>query len=523
MEAARARTEVTEPDPYHADPAGLHAWLLRLLRRGEVLAAVTWIVDFIARLWSIQDALRTRVQQAKRRQSPSERFRALQAELPGLFAPPANDAPGAPPMPRAKKKRGPRTHHRHGRPVLPASLPRHAHRIAVPAAARTCPCCTQPMTCVDVERTERLERVPAHYVVAVTEREVLRCLRCQGGKVRAPAPDAVVDRGLLGERLLLDALVDHYRDAVPFERMARDARAQGVPLSANTLGRGVGKLVDLFDPIVQHIGRQCLASEVLALDATRLPVLDATLPQGLRSGTLWHLLGDRRWAYFDYAPTGHDHHLAAIAKGLACDVVLSDGAATHNVLETGHRVRAGCHAHARSKLVAAARAGDARAVEGIRLYVPLFVVEAQSKAAKEPPAQRLARRRRDSAPALAALDAWVDARRAEVEPRSKLGQAVGYLTRQRPRLARFLDDGRIELTNNDVESDLRTWVLNRKTWMFCGHEASARRAAAALTVLVTCRRLGVDPRAYLRDTLAALLAGQTELGRLLPENYVPRA
>jgi hypothetical protein len=77
----------------------------------------------------------------------------------------------------------------------------------------------------------------------------------------------------------------------------------------------------------------------------------------------------------------------------------------------------------------------------------------------------------------------------------------------------------MELTNNEVESGLRTWVLDRKTWFFVGHEQSARRAADALTLLTTCKKMGINPRAYLRDTLAKILAGEKSLAALLPEAY----
>lgn len=62
-------------------------------------------------------------------------------------------------------------------------------------------------------------------------------------------------------------------------------------------------------------------------------------------------------------------------------------------------------------------------------------------------------------------------------------------------------------------------VLDRKTWLFVGHETSARRAADALTLITTCKRMGIHPRAYIRDTLAKILAGEKRLAALLPETY----
>jgi transposase len=77
----------------------------------------------------------------------------------------------------------------------------------------------------------------------------------------------------------------------------------------------------------------------------------------------------------------------------------------------------------------------------------------------------------------------------------------------------------MEMTNNEVEGDIRTWVLDRKTWLFVGHDESAHRGANALTLITTCKKFGINPRAYLRDTLATILAGEKDLTALLPETY----
>jgi transposase len=106
-----------------------------------------------------------------------------------------------------------------------------------------------------------------------------------------------------------------------------------------------------------------------------------------------------------------------------------------------------------------------------------------------------------------------------VEPKSPFGKALSYIDKQWGRLTRFMHDPVMELTNNDVERGLRTWVLDRKTWMFCGHQQSARRAADALTIITTCNNLGIDPRCYMRDTLRRILDGEKNLEALLPENY----
>ena len=251
-----------------------------------------------------------------------------------------------------------------------------------------------------------------------------------------------------------------------------------------------------------------------------MPVLDPVHPLGIKSGALWLIEGDHRYACFLYAPSAHAEHLKRFFEGRTLRSVMCDGSPTNNCVEkdAGGR-RGGCNAHGRRGLVEALRCGDARALEGLETYAKIFHVDAESKRLGDSLEQRFERRLRDSAPLVGELRAWLDLRRGDVEPKTPLGRALGYLHRQWPRLTAFLRDPRMELTNNEVESGLRAWVLDRKTWLFVGHEVSARRAADALTILTTCKKMGINPRAYLRDTLAKILAGEKNLVALLPETY----
>jgi transposase len=500
-----------------------------MIARGAIAALVTAIVALLARMRDLNLELVRKLAGTSRRRPPNETMRRLQLELPLLFAPAAND--GAKPPPAAnnnnnnnnnKKKRGPKNPDKHGRPVFPAHLPRAPDVHLVADAARRCPRCGAQAMRVALKTTaEKITIKPVEYVVQQVQRETCACQQCHQYVCTAPKPDEVVDRGILGDELLVQAMVDHYDEAVPFERMQRQAEQQGVPLSANTLASSVGRLVDLFDPITRHIREACLSSDYTALDATRMPVLDPNHPLGIRSGALWLLNGAHRYACFVYAPSGHDDHIEEILEGRTLGSVMCDGSATNNCVERAGGRRGGCNAHARRGLVQALRLGDARAVEGLSLYAAIFHVDAESKRLGETLLQRFARRQKDSAPLVDKLRAWLDRQLAEVEPKSKLGQALGYMHRQWKRLTAFLRDPLMELTNNEVERDLRRWVLDRKTWLFVGHDKSAKRAADALTIITTCKKLGIEPRRYVRDTLAKILAGEKSLAALLPETYSP--
>ena len=503
------------------DLEAVRAFLLAMVARSAFGEMITAILALLVRMRDLNSDLMAKLASRSRKRPPSETLRRLQLELPFEPGSPANDARPLPPK-KKKKKRGPKNPDAHGRPVLPEHLARVPEWQPVADEKRTCPKCGERTASIGFKTVEKLDLRPAEFIVRQIQRETCACQNCHEYVVTAPKQDEVLDRGLLGNELLVQALVDHYDDAVPWERMARLARDQGVPLSANTLAASTGRLIDLCDPIVEHIRTSALSSAFTALDATAMPVLDPDHPLGIRHAALWLIEGAHRYAYFFYAPTGHADWLEKALAGCSLGSVMCDGSATNNVVDRVGGKRGGCHAHARRKLVEALRLGDTRAAAGIEHYATIFHVDAESKRQGETLEQRFLRRQRDSAPLVENLRAWLDERRGDVEPKSALGKALGYMHRQWPRLTLFLRDPWMELTNNEVERGLRRWVLDRKTWLFVGHEQNAKRAAAALSILTTCRAMGIEPRRYLRETLAKLLAGEKDLTALLPETHAQK-
>jgi transposase len=525
--ADRARKLDLITSEVEPDLAEVKRFIKARITEGAFAVLIAAILALLARMRDLNTELHRRIEAARRRRPPSETLRRLQMELPFWGKKPDNDtdetdeATDEAPK-KERKKRGPKAPNPHGRPKLPDHLPRVPEPHLVAEELRTCPCCKVEAEHVTFKPTEKLDIEPARYVVRQVLQELVACQRCHEYIVSADKPDEIVDRGILGEELVVQSTVDHYENAVPWERMERQARQQGVPLCANTLAATSGKMIDLFDPIVGHIFSKVVSSKYMAFDATSMPVLDVDHPLGIRTGTLWLLQGERTYSYFLYAESGHAHHLTKKLKGYKLASVMCDGSSTNNCVERMGAERGGCNAHSRRKLVEAVRGGDHRALVALELFAKIFHVDAESKRAGESVSQRFERRQRESAPLVAELKAWLHERLGDVEPKSTLGKAVAYSHKQWKRLTRFMHDPVMELTNNDVERGLRTWVLDRKTWMFCGHEQSARRAADALTIITTCKNLGIEPRRYMRDTLRRILDGEKDLQALLPENYQPR-
>ena len=189
-----------------------------------------------------------------------------------------------------------------------------------------------------------------------------------------------------------------------------------------------------------------------------------------------------------------------------------------------------CWAHARRQffeladIAANARRGKKAtaispiALEAVKRIDALFDIERgiNGQSAEE----RLRVRREQSAPLVAALEAWLREQRSRLSRSSSVAEPIDYMLRRWDRFAHFLDDGRICLTNNAAERALRGFALGRKSWLFAGSERGADRAAVMATLIMTAKLNDIDPQAWLADVLARIADHAIHrLDELLPWNW----
>ncbi len=158
------------------------------------------------------------------------------------------------------------------------------------------------------------------------------------------------------------------------------------------------------------------------------------------------------------------------------------------------------------------------AVEAVRRIDAVF--DAERAINGLPAAERLAVRRQQVAPLVTELETWMRESRAKLSRHNPVAKAMDYMLTRWEAFSRFLDDGRICLTNNAAERALRGIALGRKSWLFAGSDRGGQRAAAMYSLIVTAKLNDVDPRAWLADVLARI-AGHpvSRLHELLPWNW----
>lgn len=509
--------------PFAPDVGQVRAWMEEMIRTLKFAELVVAIIAFIARMCEINRELTKKLALLRRKRPRSETLERLSRQLALPLgelasAQAQSDEPAAPkdgaPVRRSRKGRHP------GRAAFPAHLRRVEVENPVPPELRICPVCGTPMTTVDHARCEVLNVIPAQVVVEVRLDERVACPK-DDTIVSAPTPPAIVERGKLGDTLIVEATADKYLEHTPVERACTRFARAGVEVAPQTLGRAVAAHIDLLAPVARLIAEQTRSPGLLGTDATGIPVLDPGVVDGIRTGAMW-CWTNARWVTFVYSASADS---ASVRRFLGEDLartVQCDGTSVTSFLERKGGKRPGCWSHGRRRLVEAARAGDLLALTGLRKIAALFAIEKESKLKGDTAEGRRARRQAFSRPILEELRGWVDQQRLSVPPKTPLGRAVGYLHRQWKRLVLYLDDGNLEATNNRRERELRRLVLGRKNWLFTWLDVGGERTAAILTIVATCIAHDVNPRPYLHLVTRLIVHGwpNAKLRDLLPDRML---
>ena len=419
---------------------------------------------------------------------------------------------------------------RRNRGHLPAHLPRIEQVIEPENKVCTCGCTT--LVAIGEDRSERLDVIPAQFRVLVTVRPRYACTRCDAGILQAPALPHLIEGGLPTEALMAHVAVAKYADHLPLYRQSQIYARTGIDLDRSTMASWCGVTAFNIKPVVDHMLVHIKTARHLFMDETRAPVLDPGAGK-TKTGYLWALARDGRgWGeagplmvVFTYGDGRAGAHAMAILHGF--DGILQvDGYTGYDVLTRQGRTGgkplhlAYCWAHSRRKLHEIyQRDSSPIAAEGMRRIAELYRIEADIRG--KAPDERLAVRQTQTAPLVAEFRQWLTQQRDRVSPKSRLGEKLAYIHRHWDGLVLFLTDGRIEMDTNPVENRIRPLVLTRKNALFAGHDEGGQTWARIASVIETCKLNGVDPYAYLRDTLTAIANGHpmSRIDELMPWAY----
>src|SRR6201997_2148293 len=414
---------------------------------------------------------------------------------------------------------------RPARRPLPEHLPRE--RIVYPAPS-ACPCCGgTTLRKIGEDVTETLELIPRQWKVIQHVREKFSCRSCEA-ITQPPAPSHPIARGRAGPALLAHVLFSKYGLHLPLNRQSAAYAREGVDLDVSTLADWVGAATATLMPLIEVIRGHVFAAERIHADDTTVPVL---AKGKTRTGRLWTYVRDDQpfgghdppaAAFFYSRDRGGEHpqlHLASFTGLMQADAY----AGFNRLYEAGRKggpiIEAACWAHARRKFFDLARLKKAPiAIEAVKRIDALFAIEREINGAS--PDERLAMRHERGRLLIAELKTWLRAQRAKLSAKNETAKAIDYSLKRWPALTRFLDDGRLCISNNAAERALRGIAVGRHNWTFAGSDEGGRRAAAIYTLIETAKLNDIDPQAWLADVLARLQDHPAKrIDELMPWNW----
>ena len=411
------------------------------------------------------------------------------------------------------------TKKRSGRQPLAKNVVRERIVHDLAEAEKHCNGCGKDLRLIEEETSERYEFIPAS--IKVIE-DVRLKYACDCTVKAADKPAQPIEKSMAGASMLAHVIVSKFADHQPLHRQEKMFERHGIRISRKTMGGWLAAVAELADPLYRTAKKILFESKVIGTDDTGVKVLDQKLPFA-RTGRIWPYLGD---AYhpvvlLDYTPTRGRDGPAKFLDGYK-GYLQADAYCVYDAFFKGARglTEVACMMHARRYFFKALDSDQERMGRALHLIACLYAVENRAK--RLGAEERLALRKRLSAPVMARLHKYLLKIQDEVLPKSPAGKAVRYALNQWEALSRFLEDGDLEIDNGATERANRDVAIGRGNWTFFGSDNGGRTAAILMSFIATCKRCGVEPFAWFRDVLSRIATHPVHrLTELLPHNWKP--
>ena len=405
---------------------------------------------------------------------------------------------------------------------MPAHL--ETETVTIEPEIAPCLCCGKMPERIGEEVSEEIEFVPAKLIRRRTVRPKYACRCGEAGVAIAPLPPRLVPQSRLGLGLAVHMVLARYDDHLSFYRLEQQFRERhNVFIPRQQMVQWAEHIANWLLPVYDAMWRAMLSGGYLQIDETPVKVLDPEVQGKAARGYLWFYAVPGGDVIIEFDPS---RGLAPVRKRLQGFVgtIQTDAYEVYHSLERKetHIQRIGCLAHARRYVIKAVQENLAAAVWFITQIRSLYRIENEIR--DLPPQERYEQRRQQAPGIWEALKSRADELKPLLLPQSTLGKAVNYFINEYEALKGYLRDGRFEIDNNLIENSIRPTAVGRRRWLFIGHPDAGWRSAVLYSILVSCRRRGINPQEYLTAVLRRLPTAKTsDIHDLLPANWKPRA
>lgn len=399
-------------------------------------------------------------------------------------------------------------------------LPEHLERVDIIIEPDDLP---EQAVHIGDEVTEKLECIPAKlyvkryirkkYIIPTDEQD----LSSKG--IIAELPEFAINKGIAGESLLAQILIDKFVDHLPIYRQIERFKREGVKISSSTINGWQESVCDLLEPLYDELVRQVMSQGYIQADETPIQVLDKQKQGKTHRGYYWIYHSPlSRYVFFDYQRgRGKDGPIKLLRNYER--YLQTDGYSVCDLIQRTNKgiTLMGCLAHARRYFEKALVAGDKEAAYAMDLFQKLYAVEREAKEANLDAKQRKELRLEKSLPVFNVFADWIEKTRTQCLPQSLLAKAIGYYIGRAELLRVYLYDGNLEIDNNLAENAIRPIALGRKNYLFAGSDNGAKRAAMMYSFFATCKKHEVNPYLWLHKVLERIPSYKVNrLADLLP-------
>ena len=393
--------------------------------------------------------------------------------------------------------------------VIPEGTPVEIVEHPLPESERVCSACGSELVEIGVEIHRSLQMEPARFWVREDRYPTYACKRCEketgeANVMPTPMEPTVIPGSFASPSAIAHLAVQKYVMYSPLYRLEQEFDRQGLKLSRQTMSNWLLKatedwLQSIYDVLHQQLRREA----VLHGDETTLQVLREKGKSAVSKSYMWLYrtsgCAEHPIVLYEYQPNRKAENAEQFLEGFS-GWLHTDGYQGYHRLPEQIRV-VGCWAHARRKFDEALTAvpreqqSASKPAEALCYFAKLFQMEQDFAVLTVE--ERFAKRLEQEKPVLEALLAWANRLKPQTAPKSALGKALHYLLEQWPYLVRYLEDGRLEFSNNRAERSIKPFVMGRKNFLFCNTPGGAQSSAVLYSLIETAKETGLDPYRYL--------------------------
>jgi len=416
---------------------------------------------------------------------------------------------------RSKPKRKP----------LPKDLPRETILHDLTDDEKVCDDCSSDLHKIGEDKAEKLEFIPAQVKVIEHVRPKYACRQCEQTGTsntikQAPVPPSPIPKGFATASLLSQLITSKYQYGLPLHRQEAMFKQFGIELSRKTMSDWVLKSADLFTPLLTMFKQELLQQPVIHADETTVNVVSSNKVKSY----MWLYCTDTdspnpisnipNIVLYDYQNSRAGPGVMDYLDGYA-GYLQVDG---YQAYAQTQATLVGCWAHARWKFIEAkqvqGKGKSGKADMALSFIQKLYGIE--SKLKEKTAEEKYATRQEQAKPIIENLHAWLS--KQNVLPKTKLGEAITYLSNQWHKLVRYLDDGQLNIDNNRAERAIKPFVIGRKNWLFSQTANGAKASAALYSIIETAKANDLIPFDYVMTCLNELCKPEPDLEALLPWN-----